>query len=199
MPEIHMKRTLVAVACAAVLLAVPHAANAQAANDETLVTLFLETCTRGEVTPESIVAGIAEQTDWSEVADVNVDLAAMREVPNRTVAAAAFRNPESVRQWQRTWNGRTVNLVVATFPQGSAHRTVCGLVVPDVRNAGPYLTPLRERVQPIGLSARHTDLPHYQEYAGRLSDMRRARVEIFSRSRAINGALNTMHIYIGAD
>jgi hypothetical protein len=199
MPKNRMKLSLSAVACAAVLAAVPHAASAQAAPDETLVSLFVETCTRDGVSAESIIAAIAEQPEWSEVTDVTVDVPALRMVPNRSVAAASFRQPESVRQWQRNWNGRMVSTVVATFPQGSAHRTVCALVVPDVRNAGPYITPMRDGLQAMGLVPRHTDLPHYQEYAGRLSDMRRARVEIFSRSGAIRGGLNTMHIYVGVD
>ena len=193
-----MKLNLVVLAGAALMAAIPHAANAQAP-DETLVSLFMETCTRGEVNHEAIVAGITEQADWSEVTDVSVDVAAMRMVPNRSVAATSFRNPESVRQWQRMWNGRMVSVVVASFPQGSAHRTVCALVVPDIRSASPYFAPLRDRMQPMGLTARYADLPHYQEYGGRLSDMRRVRVEIFSRSRAISGGLNTMHIYIGSD
>lgn len=194
-----MKLTLLALACATAMAAVPHAANAQQPQDSTLVSLFLETCTRGEVTPDAIVAGISEQADWSEVTDLTVDVTALGQVPNRSVAAASFRSPESVRQWQRMWNGRMVSAVVATFPQGSAHRTVCAIVVPDVRNAGPYFTPVRERVRAIGLAPRHTDLPHYQDYTGRLSDMRRARVEVFSRSRVIRGGLNTMHMYVGSD
>lgn len=194
-----MKLKLLALACAAVTTTLPGAANAQQPHDETLVSLFLETCTRGEVNHDAIVAGITGTEDWSEVPSPNVDIAAMAMVPNRSVPAAAFRQPESVRQWQRLWNGRIVSVVVAAFPQGSAHRYVCGIVVPEIRSASPYFAPMREAVQAFGLAPRFSDLPHYQDYSGRLSDMRRARVEVFSRSRALSGALNTMHIYIGSD
>lgn len=194
-----MKLKVFVLACAAVITAVPHTANAQQPNDETLISLFLETCTREGVNHDAIVAGITSTPEWSEVAAPDVDVASLSQVPNRAVPATAFRQPEAVRQWQRMWNGRQVSVVVATFPQGSAHRYVCGIVVPDIRNAGPYFTPVRDGVRTIGLSPRHTDLPHYQDYTGRLSDMRRARVEVFSRSRAIRGGLNTMHIYIGSD
>ena len=194
-----MRSTLLVLSCAAVLAAVPRAVAAQQPQDQSLVSLFVETCTQGGLIGEAMLAGIAEMTDWTETQDVTVDVAALAQVPNQSMPQTAFRQPESVRQWQRTVEGKQVSLVFATFPQGSPHRNVCAIVVPDVRNAGPYLTPLREALAPVGLSARTTDLPHYQEYAGRTRDMRRVRAEIFSRSRALPAGRNTMHLYIAFD
>lgn len=194
-----MKSRFLALSCAAVLAVLPHTAAAQQAEDSTLVSLFLETCTRGDVNAEAIVAGIAEVEDWTEVPAPSIDFAALGQVPNQNVAAAGFRRPELVRQWQRVWNGRQVNLVVATLPAGAGNRNICAIIVPELRSAAPYLPPLREATGPLGLAPRMTDLPHYQEFAGRLRDMRRARVEIFSRSRTVPAVRNALHLYIAFD
>jgi hypothetical protein len=193
-----MRSILLVLSCAALLAAVPRTAAAQSA-DGSLVSAFVETCTGGDLIGEAILARISEMTDWTEVPDVTVDLASMAQVPNQSMPQSAFRQPESVRQWQRTVEGKQVSLVFATFPQGSPHRNVCAVIVPDVRSAGVYLPSLREALTPMNLSARFTDLPHYQEFAGRTRDMRRVRAEIFSRSRALPAGRNTMHLYIAFD
>jgi hypothetical protein len=188
-----MNRTLTLFAVAtAILTTLPSAAAAQPGEDETLVPLFLETCTRGGVHADSIIAGIS--AEWTEVSTPNVELAGLAQVPGNG-AQVDVRQPQSVRQWQRAWKDRQVSLVFATLPEGRTHRYVCAILVPDVRNAGPYLRPMAEGMQGLGLSGRSTDLPHFQEYAGRLPDRRRARGDIFSRSRAVE-ARGTMHMYI---
>jgi hypothetical protein len=199
MLEKNMKSRLLALSCAAVLAAAPHTAAAQQPDDPSLISLFTETCTRGAVTTDGIVAGISETADWVEEPSPSIDLAQMAQVPGNSIADVAFNQPESVRQWQRQWNGRQVTLVYATFPVGATHRNVCALIVPETRNASPYFAPLAEAMQPIGLTPRLTNVPHHQEYSGRLRDMRRARAEIFSRSRTIAGGRNIMHLYIGFD
>jgi hypothetical protein len=195
MLEKIMTLRLLSLAFAALLAAFPSFAAAQQAEDSTLVSLFLQTCTRGEVNADAILAGVSDAGDWIEIPNPTVNVRALAQVPSQTVLRGAFPQPESVRQWQRTWNGRQVTLAFATFPERNAHRYVCMILVPDIRNAIPYLTAMREGMRSIGLSARSTDLPHYQEYAGRLSDRRRARADIFSRSQAVTER-NTMHLYI---
>ncbi|HEU4885278.1 MAG TPA: hypothetical protein VFT45_23655 [Longimicrobium sp.] len=194
-----MRSTRLVLSCAALLAAVPHAAAAQQAAEQSLVSLFMEACTGEGQIGDAVLAHISELTDWTEVPDVTVDVAAMAQVPNQLMPQTAFRQPESVRQWQRTVEGKQVSLVFATFPQGSVHRNVCAIVVPEVRNAGVYLPSLREALTPMSMSARFTDLPHYQEFAGRTRDMRRVRAEIFTRSRALPTGRNTMHLYIAFD
>jgi hypothetical protein len=194
-----MRSTRLVLSCAALLAAVPHAATAQLPAEQSLVSVFMQTCTGGEQIGDAILAAITGMADWTEVPDVTVDVAAMAQVPNQLMPQSAFRQPESVRQWQRTVEGKQVSLVFATFPQGSPHRNVCAIVVPEVRNAGVYLPSLREALTPMNLAARFTDLPHYQEFAGRTRDMRRVRAEIFSRSRALPAGRNTMHLYIAFD
>jgi hypothetical protein len=194
-----MRSTRLVLSCAALLAAVPHMAAAQQPAEQSLVSLFMQACTGGEQIGEAILAQISELTDWTEVPDVTVDVAAMAQVPNQLMPQTAFRQPESVRQWQRTVDGKQVSLIFATFPQGSPHRNVCAIVVPDARNAATYLPQLREALTPLGFSARFADLPHYQEFAGRTRDMRRVRAEIFSRSRALPANRNTLHLYIAFD
>lgn len=193
-----MKARLLVLSCAAVLAAVPHLAAAQQPDDPSLIPLFLETCTRDGVIGEAIVAGITETADWVETPNPGIDLVQMAQVPGNSIPDVAFSQPESVRAWQRTHNGRQITLLFATFPVGAAHRNVCGIIVPETRNASGYFVSLAEAMQPIGLTPRVTNIPHHQEFSGRLRDMRRARAEIFSRSRALAGR-NIMHLYIGFD
>lgn len=191
-----MKRTFFPVAFAAALTVLTCPAAAQQADDESLVPLFLETCTRGGVNGEAILAGIPTAGNWSELPEPTVEISALAQVPGGAAQADVFRGAESVRQWQRDVNGRRVSVVFATFPETGRYRHVCALIVPDVRNAGPYFSSMREGIESLGLSGRSTDLPHFQEYAGRLADRRRARADIFSRSRVVAGARSMMHMYI---
>jgi len=180
----------VAMAC---LVAAPAAAELQP-EDASLVPLFLETCTTPDMSDVAIFGGVATSTDWTESQTISVDLEAIEQVPSR-LTGGTFSRAESVREWHRTVNGRELVLVIASFPERSRYRHGCVLFAPDIRNALPYLEPFREGMRSIGLSGRSTDLPHFQEYGGRLADGRRAHADIFSRSRA-SSVPHTMQLAI---
>ena len=147
-----MRSTLLVLSCAALLAAVPRTVAAQSA-DGSLVSTFMEACTGGDLIGEAILARIPELTDWTEVQDITVDVAALAQVPNQAMPQTAFRQPESVRQWQRTVEGKQVSLVFATFPQGSPHRNVCAIVLPVsrmiVKNTAPRMPPIIKPMLPI--------------------------------------------------
>ena len=190
-----MVRTLRAAWFAAVVAftAAPAAAELQP-EDASLVPLFLQTCTRPDMNADAILAGVTGSTEWTEVATPTVDLRGLEQVPSRLMGSA-LRRVDTVREWQRTVNGREVRLVIAELPERSAYHHACVLFAPDIRNAMPYFDAFEEGVRAIGLRAQSTDLPHYQEYGGRLADRRRAHADIFSRSRAVS-ASGTMHLSI---
>jgi len=187
------KAALLAVALAFALAPAPAAADLQP-EDAGLVPLFLQTCTRPDMNAEAILAGVAGSPDWIEVSAPDVDLPALEQVPSR-LTTGVFRHADSVRQWQRTVNGRQLTLVIAALPERNVYRHACVLFAPDIRNAMPYLDTMRDGMRAIGLSGRSTDLPHYQEYGGRLADRRQAHADIFSRSRAVS-APHAMHLAI---
>jgi hypothetical protein len=188
-----MKPALLAVALAFALAPAPATADLQP-EDAGLVPLFLQTCTRPDMNAEAILVGVAGTPDWIEVSIPDVDLPALEQVPSR-LTTGVFHRADSVRQWQRTVNGRQVMLVIAALPARNVYRHACVLFAPDIRNAMPYLEAMREGMRAIGLSGRSTDLPHYQEYGGRLADRRRAHADIFSRSRAVS-VPQAMHLAI---
>jgi len=191
-----MKSALLAFALAFALAPAPAAAELQP-EDAGLVPLFLQTCTRPDMNAETILAGVTGSPDWIEVATPDVNLRALEQVPSR-LTTDVFRRADSVRQWQRNVNGRQLTLVIAAWPARNVYRHACVLFAPDIRNAMPYLEAMRDGMRAIGLSGRSTDLPHYQEYGGRLADRRRAHADIFSRSRAVS-APNAMHLAIVYD
>jgi len=162
--------------------------------DASFVPLFLETCTRGNIDAEAILAGVTGSPEWTEVPTPTVELKALEQVPSR-LTTSVFRRADSVRQWRRTVNGRELTLVIAALPKRSVYRHACVLFAPDIRNAMPYLDLFGEGMRGISLSGKSTDLPHYQEYSGRLADRRRAHADIFSRSRAV-ATPRTMHLAI---
>jgi hypothetical protein len=188
-----MKPTFLAAAIGLALTATPAAADLQP-EDAGLVPLFVQTCTRPDMNADAILAAVTGSSDWTEVSSPDVDLPALEQVPSR-LTTSVFRHADSVRQWQRTVNGRQVTLVIAALPARNVYRHACVLFAPDIRNAMPYLEAMREGMRAIGLSGRSTDLPHYQEYGGRLADRRRAHADIFSRSRAVS-APHAMHLAI---
>jgi len=162
--------------------------------DATLVPLFAETCTRGGVNADAILAGVTGSTDWTEVAAPTVNLRGLEQVPSRLMTSA-LRRPESVRQWRRTVNGRELTLVIARLPDRGAYRHVCALFAPDIRYGWPYFDAFEEAMEGISLSGKSNDLPHYTEYGGRLADRRRAHADLFGRSRAM-ATPRTMHLAI---
>jgi hypothetical protein len=188
-----LKPALLAFALAFALAPAPAAADLQP-EDAGLVPLFLQTCTRPDMNADEILTGITGSSDWTEVPSPDVDLPALEQVPSR-LTTGVFHRADSVRQWQRTVNGRQVTLVVAALPARNVYRHACVLFAPDISNAMPYLDAMQEGMRAIGLSGRSTDLPHYQEYGGRLADRRRAHADIFSRSRAVS-APHAMHLAI---
>jgi hypothetical protein len=188
-----MKSALLAFVLAFALAPAPAAADLQP-EDAGLVPLFLQACTRPDMNAEAILAGVAGSPDWIEVSTPDVDLPALEQVPSR-LTTGVFHRADSVRQWRRTVNGRQLTLVIAALPARNVYRHACVLFAADVRNAMPYLEAMRDGMRAIGLSGRSTDLPHYQEYGGRLADRRRAHADIFSRSRAVS-ARNAMHLAV---
>ena len=162
--------------------------------DPSLVPLFLETCTRPDMDAEAILANVTGSADWTEVASPTVDLRALEQVPSR-LTGGIFRRPDSVREWQRTVNGRQLTLVIAALPERNVYRHACVLLASDIRNAMPYLDAFEDGMEAIDLSGQSTDLPHYQEYGNRLADRRRAHADIFSRSRGL-ATPRTMHMAI---
>lgn len=186
-------RSLIWLPLALVLVSPPASAEVQA-EDPSIVPLFHELCTSGGVNAGATLARVAADGDWSEASAPSVDLRALEQVPSR-LTTGVFRRSESVRQWQRTVNGRQLTLVVATLPERSVYRHVCALFAPDIRNAMPYFEAFRDGMRAIGLSGRSNDLPHYTEYGGRLTDRRRAHADMFSRSRAVQTP-RTMHLVI---
>lgn len=181
-------------AVAAVAVAPGPAAAELLAEDPSLVPLFLETCTGPDMDAAMIFGGVALTADWTEVTPPSVDLRALEQVPSR-LTGGAYRRPDSVRQWRRTVNGRELTLVIAALPERNVYRHACVLFAPDIRNAMPYFDAFEAGMEAISLSARSTDLPHYQEYGGRLEDGRRAHADIFSRSQGL-ATPRTMHLAI---
>ena len=188
-----IRLALGAAALASVLGASPAAAELEA-EDDSLVPLFLQTCTRPDMDSNAILAGVTRSSEWNEAASPSVDLRALEQVPSR-LTTGVFRRPDLVRQWQRMVNGRQLTLVIAELPERNVYRHVCVLFAPDIRSAMPYFDAFKQGMKAISLSGKSTDLPHYLEYGGRLVDRRQAHADIFSRSRAL-ATPRTMHFAI---
>jgi hypothetical protein len=191
------RAALIAAAAALVSLAAlpaPGAAAEPQMEDASLVSLFAETCTRGGVNAEAILAGVTGSSDWSEVAAPTVNLRGLEQVPSRLMGSA-LRRPEWVRQWQRTVNGRELTLVIAKMSDRNVYHHVCALFAPDIRYGWPYFDAFEAAMEGISLSGKSNDLPHYTEYGGRLADRRRAHADLFGRSRAM-ATPRTMHMAI---
>ncbi|HEV2817250.1 MAG TPA: hypothetical protein VGW40_08550 [Allosphingosinicella sp.] len=174
-------------------LALASAARADIPEDRVMVPLFMETCATGEITLAARRAAIEGNGQWTEIPADDLDMARLGQVPAQ-VPVGHFNRPATVRQWRRTVDGKEVRAILATYERGN-YPNVCAIIVPDVANAMGYMSPFRAALRPLGLSGKSTDLPHYQEYSGRLADRRKARADIFSRTR-VRGAPRSMHMYI---
>jgi len=179
----------------AMLTASGGAAAAPQPDDNVMVPLFLDACAKGDLTYEAREAAIAADSQWVAAADTDdLDIAAFGKVPSISINFD-YRHPTAVREWTRTADGKTIRLVLARFPADRRYPTLCGLLVPDVRNVFPYSDPFEAGVKAIGLKGKSTDLPHYFEYSGKLPGGRPARGDIFSRTRVLGGGDN-MHMYV---
>lgn len=187
-----MKKRTAALVLAALALAASPAA-AEIPDDTVMVPLFMATCATGEITFEARRAAIEGDSQWTEIPAADLDMARLGQVPAQ-VPVGHFTRPATVRQWRRTVDGKEVRAVLATYARGN-YPNVCAIIVPGVANAMGYMSGFRAALRPLGLSGRSTDLPHYQEYSGRLADRRKARADIFSRTR-IRGGGDNMHMYI---
>jgi hypothetical protein len=188
--------TLRALTVAAVALAPlgPGSVRAAIPDDTVMAPLFAETCTSGALTPEAIEARLAADNAWVPVSDQ--DLAADQfGTVKSMVPVTDFKKPLGYRQWRRTVDGKEVRAVLASFGEKSRYRTLCALLVPDVKAAFPYFDGFEDAMKALGLKGKSTDLPHYQEYSGKLADGRKARGDIFSRTRVLQPGDN-MHMYI---
>lgn len=145
-----------------------------------MVPVFQEYCLRDGVSYGATLAAIVT-SGWDEVPQPSVDIAALSRVPSRE-AVNMYRSWDSVRQWQRMVDGKRFNIILATFPKKNYYRHLCAVSVVSAETAMTEMKTMREAVAPVGLKAWNTDIPHYQEYTGKLHDKRRARAEIFSRS-----------------
>lgn len=181
---------------AAVLAASAYAAPATAeltAEYPTVVSLFAKTCVEGELTPAAREQAIVTDGGWAAVEPtVNV--------PGFGISRAIDRNfdyskPTSIKQWSRSIDGVTVQLVLATFPDKRRYPALCALLVPNVKAGWPYDDAFEAAVKAIGLKGKSTDLPHYFEYSGKVNGAHPVRAEIFGRSQAM-AEKNTMHLYI---
>jgi hypothetical protein len=187
------KRAFAIIGFAAVLAGTPAAAELQM-EDASLVPLFLQSCTNPEMNATAVLSVVTGSADWKEVPAPTVDLKALEKVPSK-LTTAAFRKPVSVREWQRMVNGRDVRLVIAELPARNVYRHVCALFAPDIKNAMPYFDSFRDGMKAISLSGKSTDLPHYVEFGGRLTDRRRAHADMYSRTQAMPTP-RTMHMAI---
>ncbi|HEX8124267.1 MAG TPA: hypothetical protein VF548_01660 [Allosphingosinicella sp.] len=182
-----------ALAAGFALLA-PGAAAAAIPDDTVMAPLFAQTCTSGPLTAEAIEARLSADAAWSPLSDR--DLAADEFGTVKSMQPIGdFKKPTGYKQWRRTVDGKEVRAVLASFEGKGRYKTLCALLVPDVKNAFPYFDGFKDAMKAAGLKGKSTDLPHYQEYSGKLADGRKARGDIFSRTRVLQPGDN-MHMYI---
>jgi hypothetical protein len=176
---------------AAAVLAGP-AARAEIPADTVMVPLFVETCLDGELSLSAREAAIASG-GWESIPADDLKIRRFEAANPNNID---FSRPETVRQWKRDMGGKEVRAVLATFRMKGAYPVLCGLLVPDVDNSLPYWDGFRRALRARGLKGKSTDVPHYQEYSGRLADGRRSRANIFSRSQVLPEARHMMHMFI---
>lgn len=169
-------------------------AAAAIADDTAMVPLFVQACTAGAPTAEAIEARMNADGAWQRLTDT--DLAADEFGTVRSMQPIGdFKKPAGYTQWRRTVDGKEVRVVLASFAGKGRYKTLCALLVPDVKNMFPYLDGFDDAMKAAGLKGKSTDLPHYREYSGKLADGRKARGDIFSRTRVLQPGDN-MHMYI---
>jgi hypothetical protein len=181
------------LAAAAVVLASSPAASA-IEDDTSMVPLFVQACAGGTPSVEGIEARMNADAAWQRLTDT--DLAVDEFGTVRSMQPIGdFKKPAGYTQWRRTVDGREVRVVLARFDGKGRYKTLCALLVPGVRNMFPYLDGFDDAMKALGLKGKSTDLPHYREYSGKLADGRKARGDIFSRTRVLEPGDN-MHMYI---
>ena len=169
-------------------------AAAAIADDTVMVPLFAQACTAGTPGAEAIEARMDADGGWQRITDT--DLAADEFGTVKSMQPIGdFRKPAGYRQWRRTVEGKEVRIVLASFEGKGRYKALCALLVPDVKNMFPYLDGFDDAMKAVGLKGKSTDLPHYREYSGKLADGRKARGDIFSRTRVLQPGDN-MHMYI---
>ena len=191
---IAIRRRLAWAAGLALAAMSPASLRADVPADTVMVPLFVESCTAGELTAEAIEARLAANAAWMRLPDQDLAAAEFGTVKSQ-VPVTDFKKPTGYRQWRRTVDGKEVRAVLVSFGEKNRYRTLCALLVPDVRNALPYWDGFRDAMKALGLKGKSTDLPHYQEFSGRMADGRKARGDIFSRSRVL-GRGDDMHMYV---
>ncbi|MEA3065966.1 MAG: hypothetical protein QOJ27_2423 [Sphingomonadales bacterium] len=185
-------RLVIAIALAAAPVAFAPAAAAMA-DDTVMAPLFAQACGGATPTAEAIEARMNADGAWRRLKDTDLAVEALARV-KPGVPSGPFKSPGPYKQWLRTVDGKEVRLLLATYEGRYKH--LCALLVPDVANAMPYLDGFDDALKAMGLKGHNTDLPHFREYHGKLSDGRRAWGEIFSRSHVLLGPGHNMHMYV---
>ena len=169
------------LAAGAVVLASSPAASA-IAKDNSMVPLFIQACAVGTPSAEAIEARLNANSGWQRLSDTDLAVDEFGTVKSMQ-PIGDFKKPAGYTQWRRTVDGKEVRVVLARFEGKGRYKTLCALLVPDVRNMFPYLDGFDDAMKAVGLKGKSTDLPHYREYSGKLADGRKARGDIFSRTR----------------
>jgi hypothetical protein len=179
-----------ALVLAALSLA-PFTASAAIVPDTAMVPVFVQACTAGTPSAESIEARMNADSAWTPVADTDLAVEALGATEGQMTE---FRKPTGYKQWRRSVDGKEVRVLLASFGEKARYRTVCALLVPDVKNALPYWDGFKDAMKAAGLKGKSVNLVHFQEFSGKLADGRKARGEMFSRSGVL--ADKSMHMYL---
>lgn len=167
-------------------------AAAASADDEVMVPLFAQSCGGGARTAEAIEARMNADSAWRRLTDMDLEVEELARV-KPGVPTGPFKRPGPYKQWLRTVDGKEVRLLLATYE--GRFKTLCALLVPEVRNAMPYLDGFDDAMKAMGFKGSATNLPHHKEYFHKSSGGREGRGEIFSRSGVLGPGRN-MHMYV---
>jgi hypothetical protein len=185
-----MQTRWVLAAGMAAALSQPAGAEAPVA-DSAIVPLFEEACLKGGLTVGAREAALAAG-GWQEVPAGELALKLLEPNPMN----GDFAKPQTVRQWKRSVGDREVRALLATFRAKGAYQAGCALLVPQTKYSWPYWDAFGALLKPLGVKAKETDLPHYRGYSGKLTDGRRSRATISSKSAVIPGEKGLMHMFI---
>jgi len=169
-------------------------AGAAIEDDTVMVPLFVEACATGTPSAEAIEARMSGNAAWQRIADSDLAVEEFGTVKSMQ-PIGDFKKPAGYKQWRRTAGGKEVRVVLASFEGKGRYRNLCALLVPDVKNALPFMHPFRDAMRALGLKGKSIDLVHYEEFSGKLADGRKARGDIFSRTRVLEPGDN-MHMYV---
>ena len=186
-----IRPVLLAAAFAAVALG---PAGAAIPDDTAMVPLFVQACATGAPSAESIEARMNSDGAWTRLTDTDLAVDEFGTVKSMQ-PIGDFKKPAGYTQWRRTVDGKEVRVVLASFAGKGRYKNLCALLVPGTKNMFPYLDGFDKAMKAVGLKGKSTDLPHYREYSGKLADGRKARGDIFSRTRVLQPG-NNMHMYI---